>query len=192
MQKKLVAGIAGVAMAATTGIGMTQLAQAETPTPTPTTGTSASSTPGGDTAPTERRMASRGHPGNGFDVTALANKLGLPEDAVSEALTTVRDQSGVNRPTFGAPQAEKDAAKEARHAELVTALAAELNIDEATVSSALTELQSERASVKSADQKAILDQAVNDGILTRAEADAVQKAADAGIASLRGGGPGRR
>ena len=137
--RKLIAGAAGVALAAGVGLGMTQLAQAETPAPTPTT--SASPTPGDSTTPTDYRSHGHGHGRKGFDAEALATKL---------------------------------------------------NIDEAKVTTALKELRTEVKTAATAGQKATLDQAVTDGTLTRTEADAVQKAIDAGIVSIRGGGHGRR
>jgi hypothetical protein len=78
-------------------------------------------------------------------------------------------------------------------------LAKELGVDEQKVSDALTKVreqlkpsdtQKEDKKPDAADRKAKLkerlDQAVKDGKLTQAEADAITKAADAGV--LMGGG----
>ncbi|MEO7586408.1 MAG: hypothetical protein ABIS84_00110 [Arachnia sp.] len=190
MRKKLIAGAAGLALASGIGLGMTQMAQAETPAPTPST---SSSTAPGDTAPTTHRHEGRWHGGKGLEVSALATKLGLPEATVANALSAVRDQvQPATRPSPDATTAEREATQGARQAGLAKALAAELKIDEAKVTTALTELRTERLAARTAHEKATLDTAVADGKLTRTEADAVQKAIDADIVSTRGGGHGRR
>ena len=190
MRKKLIAGAAGVALASGIGLGMTQMAQAETPAPTPST---SSSTAPGDAASTTHRHEGRWHGGKGLEVSALATKLGLPDATVADALSAVRDQvQPATRPSPDATPAEREAAQGARQAALAKALAAELNIDEAKVTTALTELRTERVSLRTDSDKATLDKAVADGKLTRTETDAVQKAIDAGIVSTRGGGHGRR
>ncbi|MDJ0323783.1 hypothetical protein QMG61_08415 [Cryobacterium sp. PH31-AA6] len=186
MKRKLIAGVAGVALVSGVGLGMVQTAQAETPTPT-----AGSSELSGETAnPTGRHD---GHGGKGFDAAALATKLGLPAATVSDALTAVRDQTAATaRPSPDATQAEREVARDARRTELAKALAAELNIDEATVTTALTQVQSEQEAERAAQTKATLDQAVTDGTLTQTEADAVQKALAAHIITTRDGGHGRR
>lgn len=101
------------------------------------------------------------------------------------------------------PSASAAAAPDARRAqeqdELATALAKELGIDKAKVAAALTKVQAERKAAAKADQiarmKTRLDAAVAAGKLTRAEADAILKAAESGVLSDvagRPGGPKRR
>lgn len=184
MRKKLIAGVAGVTFAAAMGVGMTQLAQAETPAPSPTT--SAFTADGDNTRSGRSDLHGRG--GNGFATAALATELGLPEDSVSDALAAARDQVDVDRPSSDATEAERDAVKADRQAAFVSALASELDIEEAAVTTAMSELQSEKEATKAAADKVAIDEAVTDGKLTQTEADAVQKAVDAGVVSVRGGG----
>jgi hypothetical protein len=88
----------------------------------------------------------------------------------------------------------------AKRQQLATALAKELGVEESKVTAALEKLRSERPGDKTGrpareDLKTRLDAAVQAGKLTRAEADAVLKAAEAGILGPGGGhgrGPGRR
>jgi len=80
--------------------------------------------------------------------------------------------------------------------ELATALAKELGIDKAKVAAALEKVQTEReAAAKAerlADLKTRLDAAVTAGKLTRAEADAILKAAENGVLPQGYGRPGKR
>jgi len=186
MRTKLFAGVAGAALTAGIGLGVAQPAQAETPTPTPTSTASAPTSPG--LSPFRDRPEGRGHGPATSNLSELAKTLGLPEETVSDALSTVRDQLRSERPTT-------DAARETRQEAMAKALAAELNIGENEVSEALSELQTERQTARVArvaDDKVLLHRAVTDGTLTQAEADAVQKALDAGVVSPRGGGHGHR
>lgn len=190
MKKKLMASAAGAAVAASLGLGATQFAQADTDSPAPTPPTSSATTPG-EGAPMHGREG-RGHAAKGFRVPALATKLGLPEATVSDALEEVRDQMRTTRPSTDATSpADKEAVREERRDALASALAAELDIDETTVSEALSELQDDVRAVRSAAEAESLDGAVTGGTLTRDEADTVQKAIDAGVVTIRGG-HGRR
>jgi predicted flavoprotein YhiN len=186
MNKKLITGAAGVALASIVGLGMALPSQAQTSTIT------ASAFTAGDTGSSSHDGAQRGHGGKGFDAAALATKLGLTEAAVADAVAAVRDgiEPGT-RPSEDATEAEREAAKDARQTAFATALASELNIDEATVTAALTEIRTEKQAERTAERKASLDQAVADGTLTQAEADAVQKAIDAGVMGPRNGGRGQ-
>jgi len=187
MKSKLIAGAAGIVLVAGTGLGLAQTAQADTLTAT------ASDSPSATPDETSGRHDGRG--GKGFDVGALAARLGLPEATVSDALIAVRGHAGsATRPSAeDATQAERDAARTARQSELASALATELNIDETTVTTALTDVRTEKKAAESAERKASLDQAVTDGTLTQAEADAVQKAIDTGVIATRDhGGHGGR
>jgi hypothetical protein len=93
----------------------------------------------------------------------------------------------------GRGQADREAAREARENELAEKLAKELGVDQAKVKAALDKIQAEdQAAAKTerlAALKQRLDQAVKDGKLTQAEADAIYKAAENGTLPA-GGGPG--
>lgn len=197
MTKKLIAGVTGAALAAGMGLGLTQFAQADTGSPTPTPSISSSSP--ADSGRSMGRLGGqhgKGHQTSGratTHVSDLAAKLGLPQETVSEAITAVREDVRATRPSTGSTDpADRDAAREEHRTALADALAQELGIDEATVSTALSEMQAESQASRNADKKATLDQAVSDGTLTQDEADAVQKAMDSGITFNRGGGHGRR
>jgi DNA-binding transcriptional regulator YdaS (Cro superfamily) len=114
--------------------------------------------------------------------SALAAKLGVDETKVSDALKAFRD---ANKPTTPPADGQKpDPAT--RDAALAKALAESLGIDEAKVTQALEELRTEAQAERAAGLKTRLDQAVTDGKLTQAEADAVTKAVQNGI--IGGGG----
>jgi hypothetical protein len=84
--------------------------------------------------------------------------------------------------------------REARQNELAEKLAKELGVDQAKVKAALEKIQTEEQAANKADRlatlKTRLDQAVKDGKLTQAEADAIYKAAENGTLPGGGGGPG--
>jgi hypothetical protein len=65
-------------------------------------------------------------------------------------------------------------------------LAGSLGIEESKVTAALEELRTEKQAEKAAALKTRLDQAVTNGKLTQAEADAVTKAVQNGV--IGGGG----
>src|SRR6476661_2009754 len=120
--------------------------------------------------------------GRGADLTALATKLGVDETKLRDALKAVRDELRAAR-TPG--QAKPDIT--ALQDELATKLAAKLGIDAAKVKTAITDL---RSAHEADEQKAFDDrlaQAVKDGKLTQAEADAVKKAAKAGVIDMHDG-----
>jgi hypothetical protein len=68
-----------------------------------------------------------------------------------------------------------------REAALAKALASKLGIDETKIKTALQEIRTAHQAERGAALKAKLDAAVQDGTLSRAEADAVQKAVDQGV-----------
>lgn len=207
------AGIAAVgAAAAAIGLSVAQSAQADdaTPTPSPTATQSGSATLG-DPGKTDRR--GRGHafghafgPGGkhvfgfgvGHDLSELATKLGVEESKLQAALEAIRgdlkpelkdlkrDLKDGTPPTEDELKALRDSAKQT----FADALAKELGIDAAKVKTALTELEAAREAEAAKAFSDHLAQAVKDGKLTQAEADAVKKAADAGVIPRFGGGPG--
>lgn len=112
------------------------------------------------------RPGPHGGPRMEKDTAALAQALGVTEDKLREALTALR----VERVDKG---------------EFAAALAAKLGVPEEKVTAALESARAKADEARRADRtaklKERLDKAVADGKLTRAEADAVRKAADAGV-----------
>ena len=210
--KKFVIGGAAVLATAGIGLGLTQLANADPNSPKPTESSSvsvaseqASNQQGG---PTDGQ---RGGPGGGMvglrgvDTATLAQKLGVEESKLREALQSIhRSQESGGMPSQGqssgngSEQAAEDGQGQPpvappggpgsgdRDTEIAKALAQALGLDESTVTTALQEVRTEA-------NKKVLDQAVSEGKLTQAEADAVAKAAAAGVVEVRdAGGDGPR
>lgn len=150
MNKKLITGAAGVVLASCVGLGIALPAQADT-IETASTAV-ASDTTTDKTSSGEH--AGRGH-ARGLDAAGLATKLDLTETEVSEALAALRDSSErPERLDSDATEEERTAAKDERRAALVTALAAELNVDEDTLTAALTELRAEHEAEREANPDA--------------------------------------
>jgi hypothetical protein len=174
--KKTAIAIASGVLALGAGIGVANLASADTtPTPTP----SPTSTPSGTPSPETGRGWSgpgRGSQDGGL-ARELADKLGLEEAKVAEALRTIKEE---NRPS-GRPDPITKPDLAEREAALASALSSKLGIDEAKIKSALDEIRAAHQSEREAALKARLDAAVQSGTLTQAEADAVQKAVDQGV-----------
>ena len=196
---KKVAGVAVVgAAAAAIGLGVSQGARADdatTTTPTPTaTSTQAGpnqgttdSTPGNGRGwgPGGRHGGMGPGMGKGVDLAALATKLGVDQTKLEDALKAVR-QDLKAKPAPGQGTATKPDPATMQD-ELATKLASELGIDAAKVKAAFADL---RAAHEADEQKAFDDrlaQAVKDGTLTQAEADAVKKAAKAGVIEMHDG-----
>jgi hypothetical protein len=196
---KRVASVAAVGTAAVViGLGVSQVARADDTT-TPTT--SATSTQGnanqGTTdgtpgsgkgwGPGGRHGGGMGKGiGKGVDLSALATRLGVNETKLADALKAVRDELKASRTAAHGKATKPDAA--ALQDEFAKKLAAKLGIDAAKVKTAFADL---RAAHEAEEQKAFDDrlaQAVKDGTLTQAEADAVKKAAKAGVIRM-GHGP---
>lgn len=192
--KKVGLAVASSALVIGAGVGMAGVAFAEpTPgTPSSSATTSPSGAPTGaptdgteQGGPGERGPKGDRGPGGGLpgaSAEALAEKLGISEDTVTEAVTTVREaQREAGKDTDQTP--------EEREAAMTTALAKELGVSEEKLTTALEELRSEHQAEEKAALKERLDQAVTDGKLTQAEADAVAKAAEAGVIGYGPHGP---
>ena len=115
----------------------------------------------------------------------LAEKLGVTEAKVTEALQEVREANRPAKPST-APSADPSAKPTRpdpaeREAALAKALAEKLGIDEAKVTKAFDEIRAARQADRAAELKTKLDAAVKDGTLTQAEADAVTKAVEKGV-----------
>lgn len=183
MKKKAVIAVSAAVLTAGLGVGASQLASAETPTPSPT------STPtAGTDDQTGRKGGGHRHKAE-KDLSGLAEKLGVDEAKLTEAVSAARQATRPAEKTKPSDQteAEREASRTERQAAFAKALASELGIDEAEVTAALDELRTEKETERAAQRKAVLDQAVTDGKLTQAEADAVQKAVDQGIVRIKGG-----
>lgn len=191
---KMIVGVSAAALAAGLGLGGAALANAETDSPTAPPSASASPQPEATTeSPGRNGQGNRGWEERGpgrhsraggmraMDTAELADQLGVEQSALDDALTKVMDTMRSEREP-GNPPDQSAVAK---------ALAEELGIDEAKVSEALDAMRAEHQAELQADAQLRLDEAVTDGTLTRAEADAVLKAIDEGIVGLRGAGPRR-
>lgn len=176
--KKLALGLGAAAVALGAGFGVTGMAAATTATPTPAPGASSpSGTPAPDGHWPDGGRHGHGHGERGDQAAALAAKLGVDQAKVADALRAFRE---ANRPA--APRTEgQEPDHAAREAALAASLAKSLGIDEAKVKSALEELRTEALKSRAAELKPRLDQAVKDGTLTQAEADAVAKAIEKGV-----------
>ncbi len=179
-RQKMGLGMAAGALVLTGAAGFVGAAQAADPTASPTPASTAS---GGDQAGRPSGQGRHGARGGPSDVSAadLAKKLGLDEAKVTEAL---KDARTALRPDKGADDTDTATARPSRadrQAALATRLASALGIDEAKVTEALAALDAEREAARTAALTSRLDKAVADGTLTRAEADAVTKAVEAGV-----------
>lgn len=181
---------ASLALGAGVVAGLTGASAADAPKATPTakpTPKANGNGPNGGGAPGLR--GGPGHRGFGLglggDAAALAKKLGVSEDKLKTALKNVRDDL---RPDKGVrPKAGTRPDPSVLQENFATALAKELGISSAKVTAALDSLKADHQAERAKEFQARLDQAVKDGKLTQAEADAVLKAAKAGIIGM--GGP---
>ncbi|WP_152362498.1 hypothetical protein [Microlunatus speluncae] len=151
----------------------------QTPSATPSAGTPSAGTPSG--APDAPRPEGREHRHGGpglLSAAKLAEKLGLPEDRVSEALQAVKDELRADREKKN--QDERPSRTEAQ-TELARLLAEKLGIEQSAVEKAFSELRAEGQAEALTSLKERLAEAVQAGTLTQAEADAVVKAAEAGV-----------
>lgn len=155
----------------------------------------------GTTSSTARPDGHGGPRGDrGEDSTALAEALGLDEAVVAKAVKKVRDAQRPAKPADGTrPTPPTEAERATRQAAFITALAKELEVDEAKVKAAVEALakkadaaREERRTQSRADLVTRLDAAVQAGTLTAADKASVLKAFDAKIIGDGPGGPGGR
>lgn len=155
--------------------GFAQVAQAD-PTPTPS---ASASTPGSDAPGPDRPGPGKGdhgaHPGGPL-AAGLAQKLGIDQTRIEEALRTARKAAEPDPNASTTPPTHQQ-----RQDALASGLASALGIDQAQVSQALTALENEQNAARAEALQTRLDQAVTAGTLTQAEADAVKKAVTAGV-----------
>ena len=188
---KKVASVAVVGgAAAAIGLGVSAAARAADTTPTPAPTSTSSSSPGASDQGHGKGWGPGGRfggaMGKGADLSTLASKLGVDEAKLRDAIKAVREDLRAARKASGTAPTKPDAS--ALQDQFPEKLASELGIDVDKVTTALAEM---RAAEQADRQKAFDDrlaQAVKDGKLTQAEADAVKKAAKAGIIGM-GRGP---
>lgn len=176
--QKIGLGLGATALVLGGAAGFAGIAQAADPAADPTP---AATTPAAGQQQGWGRAEMRG----GMQAAQLAEKLGLDEDKVADALQAAHDAL---REAHQADDTTTRPTLEERRAELAAELAKALGVDEAKVTEALTALDAERDATRAAALQDRLDQAVTDGKLTQTEADAVKKAVEAGV--IGGGGPG--
>lgn len=177
--RRTAAAITGAA-ALGVGLGVAGFASAA-PSPSPSPTSSASASPSGSpTEASDHLHGGRGEGGRFGDrdglAAALAEKLDLDQAKVATALQDYRE---ANRPTTKPSPGTQPAAPD--DAALAKALAKQLDVAESDVTKAITEIRAERTAARKQAVSDKLATAVKAGTLTQAEADAVQKAADAGI-----------
>ncbi len=156
--------------------------------------TSSTSSTSGAVAPGDRGFGHRGGPGGGEIAQELATKLGLDEEKVADALDAVRDDlPRPEKPAAGeAPTPPTEAERTAREAAFAKALAKELGVSTAKVTTALEAIHTAHEAEHRDALSTRLDTAVKAGDLTAADKASVLKAFDAGVLGGGPGGPGGR
>lgn len=130
----------------------------------------------------------RGGPGERG--AGLAEALGVEESDVAAAMQAVREQLRPEAPAEGETRTPPtEAERDARQAELVSALADELGISEQKITDALDSLAADRMAEGRSALSDRLDTAVADGSLTEADKESVLKAFDAGVLGGERRGP---
>ena len=176
MKKKIALGTSAAALALVAGLGLAGGASAaDSSSSDATTGTTQS-------APAERGGPD-GHRGGGREMASgLAEKLGVDESKLSDALDTFRKANKpTERPADGTKPDGTEQDRTAMDAALAKSLADSLGIEESKVTGALEELRAAAQAERATALKSRLDAAVGDGTLTQAEADAVTKAIEKGV-----------
>jgi len=182
--KRITLGLSAGALALGAGLGVTGMASAAE-TPSPSSSASAESTTPTDGSAATGSGKRDGHKGGRGQLAAdLATKLGVEQAKVTEAIQAFRD---ANKPAEGTAPAEGTKPdRSATDAALAKSLAESLGVEESKVTAALAEIRAAGQAERAAALKTRLDQAVTDGKLTQAEADAVTKAVENGV--IGGGG----
>jgi hypothetical protein len=123
------------------------------------------------------------------DLSQLATALGVSESALRDAVKGARDDLRAARPAPTAPPPGPPTAAQQKGATdaFTAALAKRLGMDVTKVRAAVAAVQAAHQADRQKDFDARLAQAVKDGKLTQAEADAVKKAAAAGIIEMDDG-----
>lgn len=196
LKNKLVIG--GITAAILTGGAAS--AWAETTAPTPIAASSSTTDSGPSQAVGQhhaRQGQGHGHSHrHGLDTKALAQKLGITEEKLTQALDSIRqehkdakaqgrDQQGKDESEQQETPAERQKEAEQERADFTKELAKKLGIDQAKVTTALDQLRTEQqAQAKTTFRTELssrLDKAVSAGKLTSADRDSVLKAFDAGV-----------
>lgn len=122
-------------------------------------------------------------PGGGED---LAKALGVSEEELRDAFKAIRDDVKPARRSLDRPPsaAQRDAMRD----KLTSALAKELGLSEAKVEAAFEQVHEEHVAERREALNDRLDDAIDDGKLTKNDKASVLKAFDAGVL----GGPGPR
>lgn len=125
-------------------------------------------------------------------VAATALTTGIAQVALAEP-TPSPGTTATATPNSGADSTGRENRGPGKHgrmdSEMAKQLAEKLGIDEAKVTQAQAEIRNAHQAEAKTAFSTRLDQAVTDGKLTRAEADAVLKAAEAGVIPMGGRGP---
>ncbi len=175
----LAVGAIGIASAADDG------AQSDGSTPGTSSSTDANASERGDRG----RGPGGGHGGgHGSRGPELAEALGVSETDLRSALDSVREQLESSQTDRSTPPTDEE--REERRAQLVDALAEELDLSPAEVTAAFEEVQQDRADERRTALSERLDEAVTGGDLTSDDRASVLKAFDAGV--LGGGRLGDR
>ncbi|WP_425308655.1 Clp protease N-terminal domain-containing protein [Ammonicoccus fulvus] len=182
--KKRVAGIVLTTVAVSgLGLGAAGVAFAD-PTATGTPSATASTGTDGQARQDTPGRGHHGRKGEAEMAAQLAQKLGVDEAKVTDALTAIRTERRAQAQNEQSTRPDRAAME----AEIAKGLASKLGVDEAKVTAALQEIRAANEAEHKAQFTSRLDQAVTDGKLTRAEGDAVLKAAEAGVIGMGGGG----